>query len=172
MERNGSFGSEDHNHGSSLSVAGVEDIQAGVGQAYIAVSALSNTLGWLGCAGVMIKKGELVDKWTEAKAFAGSKQEGRLMAIRWAMEKTVENNVEDFICLVDDKDLVFKLNNKNAFNCHYDITAVDIYDLVSRLISCKFVFDCNWVSECVDLAKMALEGKLNAASRDDGALVV
>ncbi|GER41031.1 ribonuclease H-like superfamily protein [Striga asiatica] len=65
----------------------VEDSHSGVGQAHLAVSTLSNISGWLGFEGGVLREGVLIQQWSEAKQFAGTKEEGKLLAIRWILEK-------------------------------------------------------------------------------------
>ncbi|CAA0836348.1 Unknown protein [Striga hermonthica] len=163
---------ENQSNESQSQATRVEDLQAGVGQAQIAVSALSNTLGWLGCGGGIISDGVLVQKWSEAEAFTGTIEEGKLRAVRRALEKAEEYNMEVIICYVDDKNLASKLQNQYSFTCQFDIIAVDIYHLISKFRVCNFIYDCSRCSDCVSLAKMAVEGKLNVASQDEDALIV
>ncbi|GER51149.1 ribonuclease H-like superfamily protein [Striga asiatica] len=111
----------------------VDDSQCGVGHAHLAVSALSNTSCWLGLGGRVLTEGVLILQWSEAKQFTGTKEEGKLLTIRWILEKAKGADIDDLICYVDDRKIASKLKNQNTFISYVDIVVADIYALLNRM---------------------------------------
>ncbi|CAA0819885.1 Unknown protein, partial [Striga hermonthica] len=88
----------------------------GVGQAIIAVSALSTSFGKLKMVEGIMKEGVLAQRWAEVRNAAGTKEENKLLAVRWILEQAAKSNLQSITCCVDDKNLVTKLQNQDSFN--------------------------------------------------------
>ncbi|GER39600.1 26S proteasome alpha-type subunit C9 [Striga asiatica] len=110
--------------------------------------------------GELLKGNSPVQQWYEAVEFEGTMEEGRLLAIRWALQKTWKAKCLDIYCCLDDKTLTGKLCSNSSFNSSYGVLADDIYALSSLFSRCIFMFSSSLVSSSVALAKGGCRGEI------------